>query len=66
MVYINMIFCLVFFKKVDWEKVGGYDINMKYGWEDWEFWIVLLKNGGKVKKLSYVGFYYCIKDKFML
>lgn len=66
MAYINMIFCSAFFKKADWEKVGGYNINMKYGWEDWEFWIALLKNGGKVKKLSYVGFYYRIKDKSML
>lgn len=62
----NMIFCSAFFKKRDWELVGGYDINMVYGWEDWEFWIAILKNGGNVKQLDNVGFYYRIKEKSML
>ena len=44
----NMIFCSSIFKKSDWEMVGGYDENMKEGYEDWEFWIALLKNGGEV------------------
>jgi glycosyltransferase involved in cell wall biosynthesis len=57
----NMIFCSSFFRKRDWELVGGYDINMKYGSEDWEFWISILKNGGEVKRLEEVGFYYRVK-----
>ncbi len=44
------------------ERVGGYDINMVHGLEDWEFWIALLKNGGEVKQLDKVLFYYRIKD----
>lgn len=63
---INMIFCTAFFKKSDWELVGGYDVNMIYGWEDWEFWISLLKEGGKVKCIDKVGFYYRIKSDSML
>lgn len=62
----NLIFCSAFFRKKDWELVGGYDINMVYGWEDWEFWIAILKNGGNVKCLDEVGFYYRIKSKSML
>lgn len=57
----NMIFCTAMYRKRDWELVGGYDINMIYGLEDWEFWIALLKNGGEVKCLNEVGFYYRIK-----
>lgn len=34
------------FQKYDWEKVGGYDEQMREGYEDWEFYIRLLKNGG--------------------
>lgn len=34
------------FYKSDWEKVGGYDEKMTKGYEDWEFFIRLLKNGG--------------------
>lgn len=62
----NMIFCAAFFKKQDWTLVGGYDINMVYGWEDWEFWISLLKNGGKVHQLKEVCFFYRITPNSML
>ena len=62
----NMIFCSAFFRKSDWESVGGYDLKMIYGWEDWEFWIAILKNGGKVKCLETTGFYYRIKPTSML
>lgn len=59
----NQIFCSAFFKKSDWEKVGGYDTEMKGGYEDWEFWIHLSidKNPLKVKHLNEVCFFYRIK-----
>ncbi|RXG24896.1 glycosyltransferase family 2 protein [Leeuwenhoekiella aequorea] len=63
---MNMIFCSAIFKKEDWSNVGGYDTKMVYGWEDWEFYISLLKNGGEVLKLDYVGFCYRIKNKSMI
>jgi glycosyltransferase involved in cell wall biosynthesis len=58
----NMIFCTAFYRKIEWERVGGYDVNMIYGLEDWEFWIAILKNGGEVKCLDVVGFYYRVKS----
>lgn len=61
----NMIFCSGFFRKKDWESAGGYDENMIYGWEDWEFWISILKEGGSVKHLDEVGFYYRISNNSM-
>lgn len=62
----NIIFCTAFFRKVDWNAVGGYDENLKAGLEDWEFWINILKNGGSVLKLSEVCFFYRIKENSML
>lgn len=62
----NMIFCTAIYKKVDWEEAGGYDPLMRYGWEDWEFWIALLKNGGEVLKIEYLGFFYRIKQNSMI
>ena len=53
-------------KKKNWKKVDGYDTNLVYGLEDWEFWISILKNNDKVKKLEYIGFYYRIKEVSML
>jgi glycosyltransferase involved in cell wall biosynthesis len=57
----NMIFVSALFKKEDWKKTGGFDPRFSCGWEDWEFWINMLKSGGKVEKLSLVGFYYRIR-----
>jgi glycosyltransferase involved in cell wall biosynthesis len=57
----NMIFCSALYRREDWKRVGGYDVNMIYGLEDWEFWIAILKNGGGVKCLEEIGFYYRIK-----
>ena len=62
----NMIFCSAVFKRQDWKLVGGYDVNMIYGLEDWEFWIAILKNGGDVKCLEEVGFYYRIRENSMV
>jgi glycosyltransferase involved in cell wall biosynthesis len=62
----NMIFCSAIFKRSDWNLLGGYDINMIYGWEDWEFWIALLKNGGEVERIESIQFYYRIKKDSML
>jgi glycosyltransferase involved in cell wall biosynthesis len=34
------------FRKFDWEEIKGYDQKMKKGFEDWEFYIRLLKKRG--------------------
>lgn len=62
----NMIFCSAIFRKQDWDCVKGYDVNMIYGWEDWEFWVGILKDGGKVFCLDEVGFYYRTNKKSMV
>lgn len=62
----NLIFCSAFFRKEDWESVGGYDENLLHGLEDWDFWISLLKNNGEVLKLNAICFFYRIKNNSML
>lgn len=62
----NMIFCSAMYKKVDWIAVGGYDENLIYGLEDWEFWIAILKKDGEVKCIDYLGFFYRIKKASMI
>lgn len=61
--YDNTIFCSAFFKKESWEKVGKYDINMIFGFEDWEFWINLIFHGyDRVFRLEPIQFFYRRKD----
>ncbi|MDE5842483.1 MAG: glycosyltransferase family 2 protein [Muribaculaceae bacterium] len=38
----NRIFCSAMYRRADFERIGGYDENIPFGFEDWEFWIRLL------------------------
>lgn len=54
----NCIFCSALFRKSDWEKVGGYNPNMIYGYEDWDFWLSLITLGVEVHRIDKILFYY--------
>jgi glycosyltransferase involved in cell wall biosynthesis len=58
----NSIFCTAMFKRPNFNTTQGYNENMKEGFEDWDFWIGLLKSGGKVVKIPEVLFYYRIRE----
>ena len=49
------------FKRVAWEKVGGYTEAMK-GFEDWEFWIKLVEVGSIFKKIDATLYYHNIHN----
>lgn len=57
----NMIFVSALYRKSDWQAIGGYAEEMTWGFEDWEFWISMLKDSGEVVKLPMVGFFYRIR-----
>jgi glycosyltransferase involved in cell wall biosynthesis len=62
----NLIFCSAFFRRLDYDLSRiGYNENMKYGLEDWDFWLSLLENGGEVFKLDEILFYYRIRTSSM-
>lgn len=46
------------FYRSDWEMCGGYDEKMIKGFEDWEFFIRLHKNGGHTHVIPEVLFHY--------
>lgn len=46
------------FRKQCWFDVNGYDDKMKYGYEDWEFNIAVVKKGWKVHIIKEVLFNY--------
>lgn len=46
------------YEKSDWQKAGGYDEEMKQGFEDWEFYIRLLRDGGEAHIIKEPLFYY--------
>ncbi|MDN3691081.1 glycosyltransferase family A protein [Chryseobacterium tructae] len=66
LLFANHIFCSGIFKKEDYLKTSGYDTHMKFGYEDWEFWIQLLKKGDDVVQLDSVQFFYRQRENSML
>lgn len=54
----NKIFCAALFKRIIWENIGGYDENLKHGYEDWDFWIRATKAGFKVSTTTDILFNY--------
>jgi glycosyltransferase involved in cell wall biosynthesis len=44
----NMIVNTSLYRKADWENVGGYNENMIWGWEDYDFWLSLIELGRDV------------------
>ncbi len=53
----NIICVTALYYKSEWVRVGGY-CNTLMTREDWDFWISMLKDGGKVVRLDKLTFYY--------
>ena len=63
----NFLFCnsamgSSMFKRKDWELAGGYEENLPIlGFEDWEFYIQILKSGGSAYVINEVLFNYQLR-----
>lgn len=66
MLFQNLIFCSALFRREDWKRVGGYNVNMVYGWEDWDFWLSLIHLGVKVYRIPKVHFFYRLREASMI
>ena len=51
------------FRKNHFERVGGYDEKMNRGYEDWEFYIRLMKDGGRSVVIPEPLFHYRQKSE---
>lgn len=58
LLYVNQLTATSLFRKKCWEEVSGYDETMTKGFEDWEFWINVTKNGWKYKIVKDFLFFY--------
>jgi len=63
---INFMVCTSMFRKKVWEISGGYNSNMVYGYEDWDFWLTCLENGFYGKRISEPLFKYRKRSGSML
>jgi glycosyltransferase involved in cell wall biosynthesis len=63
----NTIDACAVYRKAIWNAVGGYDENMPVmGYEDWEFWIRVIKAGWKFKHVNQVLFDYRVRNNSMI
>lgn len=62
-IFGNCIHCSGMFRKNEWVLNNGYDENMKFGIEDWEFWLNMLKRGGNVTCIKEITFFYRSKHQ---
>ena len=66
LIWGNYIVATNLFRKKAWEEVGGYDENMKNGYEDWEFLIRLGEHGWQGKLIKEPLFNYRKHGKSMI
>lgn len=62
----NYIDACVVLRKSAWEAVGGYDVKMVNGYEDWDFLMRLYLKGWSFKYVNTVLFDYRVRDGSML
>lgn len=58
----NYIDTCAIYKKTMWEELGGYDANMVWGVEDWEFWLHATFKGYKFHHIDEELFEYRVED----
>jgi glycosyltransferase involved in cell wall biosynthesis len=59
----NLFVVASMFRRKDFNETAGFNPNMREGFEDWDFWISLLKTGGSVYRLEKSCFFYRINKK---
>ena len=64
--FLNQLPYSIFIPKKKWIYFGGYDENMRLGYEDWEFNIRLGANKNYGKRLSKPLFHYNVSNSGML
>ena len=62
----NHIFCSCIFRRADYNRTSGYNSNMKYGFEDWDFLLSLLNPDDIVFRIPEKLFFYRKKESSML
>ena len=60
-IVINNCTANTMFRKLSWNTVGGFDEKMQGGYEDWEFWIAVLKLTGTIHIIKEVLSHYRVK-----
>ncbi len=61
----NCIFCSAIYRRSSYMRTNGYNVNMRGGYEDWDFWLSMIEKGSKVHKINECLFHYRIRSLSM-
>ncbi|OQZ02636.1 MAG: hypothetical protein B6D35_00945 [Candidatus Brocadia sp. UTAMX2] len=61
----NHLNCCSLYRRKAWEAAGGYNPNMTWGYEDWDFWISCGEKGYYGKRIPEPLFLYRVKETSM-
>lgn len=59
----NLIFCTAFFRREDFNRTNGYNINMIHGFEDWDLWLSMLTKDSIVYQIDEPLFFYRQRER---
>lgn len=63
--YGNLIDNCAMYRRSDYDKIGGYRVNVK-GFEDWDMWVAILSQDATVYRIPEVVLYYRIRKESLL
>jgi len=66
MLVMNCLVATAMFKKEVWNLSNGYNENMVYGYEDWDFWLSCIELDLKFYRVPKELFLYRIREKSMV
>ena len=52
------VFATALFRKSDWERIGGYNVNMVHSLEDWDFWLSFVERNIGFYQIPEILFHY--------
>lgn len=64
--FINSFIAVGLIKKSAWMESGGFNPNMKYGWEDWDFSLSLIEKNQKIIVAAKPLYYHRRKSESMM
>ena len=62
-IWQNCICSCAMYRRKDYDKTTGYNCNMIYGDEDWDFWLTLLNRYSIVHRIDECLFHYRIRKE---
>ncbi|MBQ9183247.1 MAG: glycosyltransferase family 2 protein [Neisseriaceae bacterium] len=58
MLFDNLVYAAALFRKTDFFRVGGFNQNMRGGYEDWDLWLSFIEHDFDFYRIEEVLFFY--------